>query len=280
MKITKEEVKLVKNNIEIFNGEIEYEKIFSKSMLRRDQHGLFFVLLDTNLFPLLKKSVKLIKDYKKGTFFKKIVKKIKSAREYNQQKDIIAEIIILGYFCKKFSRNKNINIIFERKVNINGKNVDISLKNNTENYHINIDVAVLHDDQKIQKQKKGMIRGGLWGWFSIEENKRILRKIIEKLKKGQFPSDKNEFNFVWMIHSAIADEIDFAEAVLGTETGVMSEDKLISRCSNKDGLIHKINENNYSFIHGVIYSKWDVFSHKVLKNPSIQIDDKIYEIID
>lgn len=279
MRIKEEEIKIVKNNIKIFDQKIKYEKIFLESMLRKDQHALFYILLDPIIFSLLEKAVSFIKKYKKGIYLNKMVKKIKEAKKYNDQKDKIAEIIIFGYFCEMLHKDKNIDIVWERKINTGEKNVDISIKNKHEGYYINIDVAVLHENKKIQEKQNKMPKKGYLVFFEIKEDKRILGKIINKLngKKAQFPKGRNEFNFVWIIHTVFADDIDFQWNIEDTETGIMKNDKIVSRYSNKDGLVHIIDKNKYSLIHGVIYSKWDINSHKIIK--VLKLPDKIYKII-
>lgn len=275
MKIKEEEIELVKNNIKIFDEKITYEELFLDVKNREKLHGLFFILCNTKIFPLFKEAIDLIKNHK-DYFFSKMVSKIKKAKEYSDQQDVIAEIFVLGYFLKKFVGN-NLKIQLERKTNGN-RNVDISLLGLFD-LPINIDVMALHDCKYIEGQRKEQKGNTIIFWQTTTRyDKTILSRIVDKLDKGQFP--KNEYNFVWIFNFSIADNIDFEESIRGTEKGIeMKNGKIIERYSNKDGLADVINQNNYSPIYGILYSKWDTKSHKLIK--VIQdCPDNVYKVID
>ncbi|MFA5644691.1 MAG: hypothetical protein WC928_04195 [Patescibacteria group bacterium] len=140
-----EEIKTVIKNIKILGIKLPKSLLidFSKPMVRLEQHGLFFTLCDPTRFPYLEKAIKSIRAYKKGLYLSKVIKKLKTNRNSDDQKSVLMEIIIFSYYCDKFEKDKHISVDFDRKwSSSSGKNVDISILGLDK--PINVEICALH----------------------------------------------------------------------------------------------------------------------------------------
>lgn len=358
-----EEIDLVRQNLEIFDDRLSQKitNLLLSKQARIEQHGLFFSLCDSNIYPFLLEALRNIKKYNISKYFPKAISKLINNYEWFTQRTAVAEIIVAGYYFKKFFENNLFDIIWERKVTETGKSVDVSIFDKGKNIYINIEVTGKMKDKRIRDhfnlrymtkieiekrirklpeqkycyifsildkrkresekifkeniiifvdfiikiREKGVgeydfvvnskklatvevrklqrlkreyadYHKDIWlGW--LKDYKRLRHIIINKAK-GQLPKD--EINFVYVPNLSNFDDLDFQEAFWGKELyNVNFETKETEFSRKSDGVISIVKENNYSPIHGLLYSKLDYSNKKLLINPFAECEKWIIDII-
>ncbi len=145
-----EEIKLVKENIKVFEDRIPKRVLILlfNRQVRLYQHSLFFSLCNPSVYPHLLETLEAIKKYNKHTFFPKAISKLTRSSDRLGQQAAVAEVLAVGYYCKKFLGEKTIKVTWERKIEATGKKMDISLLGLS--YPVNIEVTVKHEDERMR----------------------------------------------------------------------------------------------------------------------------------
>lgn len=171
-----EELKVVKSNLVIFSGQLKrdfIDKLLKPKDIRYKKHGLFFSLCNPSVFPFLNQALISIKQYDNGKYFSKAIKKLVKASDWLEHKSVVSEVIVVGYYFKKFKDDKNINVVWERKTAESGRNVDVSIlgwKNN-----VNIEITALHSDAESRS------------FFQLREEVKIaLEQMAESFKEQKY----------------------------------------------------------------------------------------------
>ena len=135
------EINLVKKNIEILEGRISQRLIdlLLSKQIRVEQHGIFFSLCDETIYPFLLEALKNIKKYNIDKYFPKAINKLSSNYEWFPQRTAVAEIIVAGYYFKKFLNNGLHDVKRERKITETGRSVDVSILDKKKKKYINIE---------------------------------------------------------------------------------------------------------------------------------------------
>lgn len=116
----------------------------------------------------------------------------------------------------------------------------------------------------------------MWSGFMKDEN-RLRNRIIEKAS-SQLPQD--EINFIYIPNLAWLDDIDFQEAFLGKEHWHLNKKgQVLGMTRGQDGAITIIKEEQYSPVCGLIYSGWDYSKKKLIRNPLVNFDGEILELV-
>jgi len=97
----------------------------------------------------LLQSLESIKIYSPSNYFPKAIKKLtKSPSDINQQA-AVAEIIVVGYYCRKFLKKKQIRVEWERVITNSGRSIDISLMRDGKQ-PINIEITTKNKNEAIR----------------------------------------------------------------------------------------------------------------------------------
>jgi len=228
-----EEIILVRQNLEIFENRIPQKLIdlLLSKQIRIEQHGLFFSLCDDSIYPFLLEALKNIKKYNINKYFPKAVSKLTNNYEWFPQRTAIAEIIVVGYYFKKYLNNDSFNIEWERKVTETGKSVDVSILDKEKNKYLNIEVTGKMEDERIRTHFDLRYKTKLEIEKRIEkfsdQKYNYIFSILNKRKQG---SEK-------LFEKHINDFIDFIaevrEAGIGKYTFIVDGKKLATVEINK-----------------------------------------------
>ncbi len=141
-----EEINLVKNHLSIFDRNLpkQIETRLITKCLRNSQHGLFFSLCNPNVYPYLLSAIEVIKCHKKSIYFPKLIKKLIKAENMIDQSAVVAEIITIAYYFKKFRDSNDITVVWERKLPNSTKTMDVSLLGLSK--IVNIEVTAKNSD--------------------------------------------------------------------------------------------------------------------------------------
>lgn len=145
-----EETELVKANLDVFENRLPLKcsTLLLKKVLRIKQHGLFFSLCNPAIYPSLLEAIKSIKGYDKANFFPKTINKLTNSFSHIDQQAAVAEIVVVGYYCKKFLGHPDVLVNWERTIPTSGKRMDVTLV--YKNEFINIEVTAKDKDKRIR----------------------------------------------------------------------------------------------------------------------------------
>lgn len=145
-----EEIAVVKKNVEVFEDGLprRCQALLLGKTKRIDQHALFFSLCNPAVYPFLLKALRSIKKYDKPNFFPKAISKLSRNGNSIDQQAAVAEIIVVGYYCNKYLRNKDIRIEWEREIAKSGKKMDVSLLGYKK--PINIEITAKDRDKRVR----------------------------------------------------------------------------------------------------------------------------------
>lgn len=72
-----------------------------------------------------------------------------------------------------------------------------------------------------------------------DDRRRVKGKIIDKLKKFQFPNNKDIKGYIIYLEDFLSDFDDVEDSILGTPTVIFSEDKSLKEIRKQDGIVHR-----------------------------------------
>lgn len=146
-----EEIKVVKENLQVFENKVpqKYLDLLLQKQIRYSQHGLFFSLCNPAIYPCLLEAIEVIKRYDKPRYFPKAINKLVKGSGWIDQQGAVAEVIIVGYYVKKFAKDKKIKVEWERKISNSSKVMDISLLGLSK--PVNIEVTAKDRDERFRK---------------------------------------------------------------------------------------------------------------------------------
>lgn len=145
-----EEIELVKANLAVFEGRlpVRYATLLLKKALRVNQHGLFFSLCNPAIYPFLLKALQAIRKYDKPNMFPKAISKLTRNLGHTNQQAAVAEVIVAGYYCRKYLGHPKITVVWERVIPTSGKKMDVSLLGYKK--PVNIEITAKDRDKRIR----------------------------------------------------------------------------------------------------------------------------------
>ncbi len=143
--IEQDEINLVRKRIGILGSRLANHltaRLLAPS-IRREQHALFWSLLDDERYKALSNALTAITQYDKGRYLNKAISKLSKGEDKLTQFAELAEVVVAGYYFSKYHKDSKA-IVWEQPT---GANVDITL--HVYKSPINIEVTALTEDIKL-----------------------------------------------------------------------------------------------------------------------------------